>query len=687
MLFSRSIVPRAAVNVFLCALLLSGLGVARADDNPQDNRQPPSGQLVQLSLEQLGNVEVTSASKEPEEVWQTPAAIYVLTSEDIRRSDATSIPEILRLVPGVEVSRIDSDHWAVGVRGFGSQFSRSLLVLMDGRSVYTSLFAGVYWDVQDTLIEDIDRIEVIRGPGGTIWGANAVNGVINIITKNAKETRGFLASAGGGTIDQGTSALRYGGEIGKTFNYRFYGKAFTRGPEFHGDGRRYDDWRMQRGGFRADWDTGKHDSLTLQGDIYSGDDGDRTTVGSFSPPSQLDLRGNDEVSGGNIQGQWRHAFAAGADVQVQAYYDRTVRHAPQYGETRNTFDVDFLNHIPLGHRQDLLWGLGTRVSPSDYIEVVPTLDFLPHHQTDSIYSGFVKDEIQIIQRKLSLTVGTKIEHNDYTGFEVQPTARLLWTPRSRQTFWAAFTRAVRTPSRLDVALNLQDFVGHLPPPAPQFPIYLQVAGDPNFSVERLLGYELGYRSLITSRFYVDLSVFYNDYANLEAFGTPSLSVKTSPIVYLLFTEPYTNGIKGTTDGFEVAPDWKPTRWLQWKGSYSYWQPHLKNQLGNSDASTLLQDQGSSPRHLVSVQSLFNMPRRTELDLTYRYVSALPAQKVTGYNTADVRFGWHFRGNFELSLVGQNLLQPRHAEFGSSPEPIVMIERSAFAKITWTRESN
>jgi iron complex outermembrane receptor protein len=671
----------------LGVLLLSGLAAARGVDDSQENNQPASGELVQLNLEQLGNVEVTTVSKEPEEVWQTPAAIYVLTSEDIRRSGATTIPELLRLVPGVEVARIDSDHWAVGVRGFGSQFSRSLLVLMDGRSVYTSLFAGVYWDVQDTVIEDIDRIEVIRGPGGTIWGANAVNGVINIITKNAKETHGFLASAGGGTIDQGTSALRYGGGIGKTFSYRFYGKAFTRGPEFHGDGKRYDDWRMQRGGFRMDWDVKSHNTLTLQGDMYSGDDGDRISIGSFSPPSQMDLTGNDEVSGGNILGRWRYAFAGGSDIQVQAYYDRTVRYAPHYGETRNTFDVDFLNHIELGHRQDLLWGLGTRVSPSDFIETVPTLDFEPHHQTDSIYSGFVQDQVQIIQRKLSLTVGTKIEHNDYTGFEVLPSARLLWNPRPRQTFWASFTRAVRTPSRLDAALDVQEFLGHLAPPAPQFPVYLQVAGNPGFMVERLQGYELGYRSLITSRFYVDLSLFYNDYTNLASFGTPSIALKTSPITYLLFTAPYGNGIKGTTDGFEVAPDWKPTRWLQWKGSYSYWQPHLKNQPGNTDASTLSQDQGSSPRHLVSVQPQFNLPKKTEFDLTYRYVSALPAQKVAGYSTADVRFGWHIRGDFELSLVGQNLLQPRHAEFGSSPEPMVMIERSAFAKITWTREHN
>src|SRR5260221_4653698 len=264
----------------------------------QNNQNPPED-LKHLSLEQLGNVEVTTASKEPEQVWRTPAAIYVITQEDIRRSCATSIPEILRLAPGLEVARADSDHWAVGVRGFGGQFSKSLLVLIDGRSVYSPLFAGVYWQVEDTLLEDVERIEVIRGPGGTIWGANAVNGVINIITKSTRDTHGTLVSTGGGNLDQGFVNFRYGAGNSKGFNYRVYGKAFTRGPDFHADHKQFDDWRMGQTGFRTDWDVHNRDRLTLQGDVYNGDAGQRVGIASYSPPFMTDVQQNAELSAGN----------------------------------------------------------------------------------------------------------------------------------------------------------------------------------------------------------------------------------------------------------------------------------------------------------------------------------------------------------------------------------------------------
>jgi iron complex outermembrane receptor protein len=668
-----------------CLLLLAFRPVSGWAGDSQAEQGTPNS-LKQLSLEQLGNVQVTTASKEPEELWRTPAAIYVITQEDIRRSGATSIPEIFRLAPGVEVSRTDSDHWAIGVRGFAGQFSRSLLVLIDGRSVYTSLFAGVYWDVQDTLIEDIDRIEIIRGPGGTIWGANAVNGVINIITKNAKDTHGTLISAAGGNVDQGVSGFRYGGGGGKIFDYRVYGKVFTTGPEFHPDGRRFDDWRMQRAGVRMDGNEHNRDTFTLQGDIYSGDTGEKAGVGSFSPPAQINLEQNDEVSGGNLLGRWRREFAGGSDLQVQAYYDRTNRSTLHYGETRDTFDVDFLHHLKVG-RQDLLWGLGTRVSPSNFIQNTPTLDITPHHQTDSTYSGFAQDEIQIIQNKLSLTMGTKLEHNNYSGFEIQPTARLLWTPRPRQTLWAAVTRAVRTPSRLEEGIDLKGFAGFLPGLSP--PVYVEIAGDPKFVSERLVGYEVGYRSLITSRFYMDISAFHNDYDNLSSYGLASMSIETSPITYILLKVPYANGIKGTTDGFEVAPNWKLTHWWQLKGSYSYLHLDVMNKPGLMDTSNANIDiyRGSSPHHQIIAQSQFNLSKVLEFDQTFRYVSALPVQLVKAYVTADARLGWNATKHLEFSFVGQNLLQPHHAEFGGDLGPLVGIERSAYGKVTWKSTAN
>ncbi len=350
-------IKRARRSSLLCSgllltLLFGGLVNTTWGESPQDSQETVD-HLAQISLEDLGNIEVTTTSKEPVKASETPAAIYVITQEDIRRSGATSIPEVLRLAPGIEVARIDSNTWSVGVRGFGSAVSRSVLVLIDGRSVYTPLFAGVWWQVQDTLLEDIERIEVIRGPGGTIWGANAVNGVINIITKNARE-KGFLN-------------FRYGGGNDKGFDYRLYGKAFTRAAEFHPSGRQFDDWHMAQTGFRADWDLRNHDTLTLQGDLYGGDAGQSTGITTYSPPYFSNVEQNAELSGGNLVGRWKRLLGSGSDVQLETYYDRTSRRQASFAETRDTFDVDFTYHLSLPGRQNFLWGLGSRFSSGNAV--------------------------------------------------------------------------------------------------------------------------------------------------------------------------------------------------------------------------------------------------------------------------------------------------------------------------------
>lgn len=630
-----------------------------------------------LSLSQLGNVKVTSVSRQPEEVWRTPAAIFVLTQEEIRRSGATSIPEALRLVPGVEVSRIDSDHWAIGIRGFGSQFSRSLLVLIDGRSVYTPLFAGVYWDVQNVMLKDVQRIEVIRGPGGTIWGSNAVNGVINIITKNARNTHGVLGTAGGGNVDQGTTAVRYGAGNGKGLDYRVYGMGFVRGAEHHQDQIKYDDWRMAQAGFRSDWDSGNGDSLTVQGDIYKGGDGDRVAYASYTPPAQMNVTGTVPLSGGDIQGKWHHRFSDRSDIQLQTYFDHTSRREPQYGEDRNTFDFDFLHHLQLWHHEDFLWGVGARWSRGDFIQKVPTLSFDPMESTFKIYSAFVQDEVPIISNKLWFTAGSKFEHNSYSGWETEPTARLLWTPGVHQTFWAAATRAVRTPSRIDTDIALEGYLLSIQ----QVPVYVQVAGNKNFNSERLTSYEVGYRQLLTPRLYVDVAGFRNAYSGLSSYGPASLAFDTSP-QRIFIGLPFVNGINGFTDGFEIAPDWKPTYWWRLEGSYSYLHINLENRPGIVIASTLASDQGSSPAHEFAIQSFVNLPWNVELDETYRYVGALPAQGAEAYGTADARIGWSPSEHLEFSISGDNLLQPYHVEFTPGSGPAVGIKRSGYGEITF-----
>jgi len=647
--------------------------------NAQQSGQQPVESLKELSLEQLGNVEVTTASKEPEQVWKTPAAIYVLTQEDIRRSGATSIPELLRLVPGVAVARIDSDHWSVSIRGFAGQFSKSLLVLIDGRSVYTPLFAGVYWQVQDTVLEDIERIEVIRGPGGTIWGANAVNGVINIITKHSRDTQGALASATAGTLDQGIGEFRYGGGNDKGFNYRVYGKGFIRGSESHADNANFDHWRSGQLGFRTDWSPTSTDSITIQGDIYKSDDGERVAVSLYSPPSRLVLDGPHDVGGGNLLGRWNRKLDEDSDLQVQAYYDRTSRFSPQLGEIRNTFDIDLLYHVKLKNNQEISLGVGARWSPDTVLQNFDTLDFEPHQETDSIYSWFLQDQIPIVRDKLSLTVGSKFEHNNYSGFEIQPNARLLWTLTNHQTIWAAIARAVRTPSRLDQDLQLTTFLGG------NLPIYLRVLGNKDFKPENLIGSEFGYRTLVAKSLYVDVSAFYNKYDDLYGYGAGTAFVETSPPpVRLILQLPLANALKGTTAGVEIAPEWEPFEWLKLKGSYSFLHLNVNNKSGFADALNTASDNGSSPHHQFELQTLFNLPKKLEIDGTVRYVSALPAQLVEAYTTADIRFGWRPSASWEFSLVGQNLLQPRHVEFGADVDTLVGIKRAGYLNITWRR---
>jgi iron complex outermembrane recepter protein len=680
----RLIAANTLVLLFSFASLVQGSWA----DSPTDQDAPQS--LAQLSLEQLGNVEVTTVSKEPQEVMKTPAAVFVITQEDIQRSGATSIPEALRLAPGVEVAQIDGNHWSVAIRGFAGQFSKSLLVLVDGRSVYTPLFEGVYWDLPYVMLEDVERIEVIRGPGGTIWGSNAVNGVINIITKSANDTHGTLATLGSGTVDQGTGAFRYGGTVGKDFDYRVYGMGGIRGQEEHPDGDGFDHWRMGQMGFRTDWKSGERDTFTVQGDLYRGESGESALIGSFDPPAEIAEQGYGDVSGGNLLARWQHTTGEGSDIQIQTYFDRTNRQDFELGETRDTFDVDFVQHVRIHSDQELTWGLGARVSPSNFIQTSQGVNFLPAKQVDSIYSGFVQYELPIARDKLTLTAGTKLEHNNFSGFDYQPSVRLLWTPTERQSFWAAVTRAVRTPSRLDQDVQFDIFDEYYE----GIPLYFQIEGDPKLKAEQLIAYEAGYRTQINRKVYVDFTAFCNSYDDLQGYGPiglgeapipgPTPAPPGSP-VYLYFSLPYANVIEGHTVGTEIAPDWKITPWWQVRGSYSYLHMSLRDKPGFTDTGNLLSSYtGSSPANVVSFQSFFNLPKHFEIDQTFRYSGALPAQGVGSYSTADLRLGWHVGEGLDFSVVGQNLLQPSHVEFGGDAGPLVGIKRSVYGKITWRR---
>jgi iron complex outermembrane receptor protein len=585
-------------------------------------------------------------------------------------------------VPGVQVSQLDADHWAVGVRGMASAFSKSLLVLIDGRNVYTPLFGGVFWDVQDTLVEDIERIEVIRGPGGTIWGSNAVNGVINIVTRSSRDTIGILATAGGGSVDQGEAGFRFGGARGDRLGYRFYAKGFVRGGEQPAE-RPFDDWNMGRAGFRTDITLREGDTLTVQGDIYKGSAGSIIGVGSFTPPEQRIIEGADRVSGGNLMARWERTSRNGAGYQLQAYYDRTGREAVHYGETRDTFDVDFLHHLPVGSRHDLSWGAGARVSPSDFTPVYRTITFSPEDSTHRTFTAFAQDEVTLVPEALWLTAGAKFEHNNFSGLEVQPSVKLLWHRNERETWWTSLSRAVRTPSRIDTDLRLTAFGTADPVLA-----YLALDGVKEFEAERLIGVEAGYRRLIVPTLYLDVAAFHNNYDNLAGYGPLNVTVETDPLPYLRFGLPYENAVRGTTDGFEIAPEWKPASWWQLNGAYSFLKVDMRARpdhvSDNSNEGNIAVYEGSSPRHEAFVRSSFSLPRGIELDQTYRFASRLEARDIPRYQTADLRLGWKASDQLEVSVTGRDLLQSDHPEFFRDEIPPVGVRRSIFASVIWRR---
>jgi iron complex outermembrane receptor protein len=635
---------------------------------------PPS--VKQLTLEELSQIEVSSVSKGPVVAFRTPAAITVLTQSEIRRSGATNIPDLLRLVPGVIVSQIDSDKWSIGIRGFQDRLAKSVRVMIDGRSVYTPLFAGVYWEVQDTLIEDIDRIEVIRGPGGTIWGANSVNGVINIITKRAQDTRGMLVSAGGGNVEQGFLNWRYGAGTDQ-LSFRIYGKGFTRGPQQHPSGRNYDDWRMGQVGFRVDWNKTERDTITIQGDMYTTKAGQQIQLSSYNPPANPAVEGNGYFSGQNLMATWRRLLKSGGDIQLRTFYDRTDRHDLNYGEIRNTVDVDFIQHKPVGWRNELSWGVGVQTSPSSFMQVIPTVDFRPHRHTYSIASAFLQNEMALVPNRLALTVGSKFEYNSFSAFEFQPAARLSWTPNDRYTVWGAVTRAVRTPSRLEEHLSFSFL-------ANATPLYLRLFGDGQFTPEQMIGYEFGVRTYIRKSGFISVSSFHNRYSDLLSVEPGGIFVETTPApAHLVLPIALRNGIRANGSGIEVSTLFDLRSWWRLQANYSYLGLDARRAAGSLDSSTAVQLEGNNPRHLSMVQSSFNLPHNFQLDLTHRFVSGLSHQAVPAYSTGDARLGRRLGRAIDLSLIGRNLLQPSHVEYVDNPEGGVGIRRSLYLRLTWT----
>jgi iron complex outermembrane recepter protein len=626
--------------IFSCSVLVA-LALLNPFCSRADVKATIADDLTLLPFEELVRVKVTTVSKKPEHLFESASAVYVITGEDIQRSGYTTIAEALRLAPGMQVARLGSHQWAISSRGFAGLYANKLLVLVDGRSVYTPLNSGVHWDTVDTLLEDVDRIEVVRGPGGTLWGANAVNGVVNIITKSAKETQGIYADAGGGTLERAFAGMRYGGKAGDVY-YRVYANYFDRAEfDFSNGSSAQDDWHKAQGGFRLDWEPSIENLFTLQGDIYSG--------------TESGMVVDTDVAGGNLLGRWTHDFSLDAQSKLQVYYDRFVRDNFAVADIQ-TFDVDFQHRFALGERQELIFGGGYRLI-DDYLGSSPAGRHTPKERTVHLPSAFIQDEITIAPDLLRLTLGTKVEHHYFSGWEVQPSARLLWTPHENHTAWASVSRAVRTPSRSehDVRATFATV------PGPTNTIY---ASDMRGRVdsEDVLAYEIGYRIQPLEEISFDLATFYNVYDKFATFepATPFLET-TSSSTNLIIPFEVRNKAHGETYGGELAARWQAADWWRIDASYTYLQIQLH--APNSKEVSAEFAERESPHHQIALRSAMNCPRNTEFDWIIRYVDSIPGFGVSSYVTMDVRLAWKPSPNWELSLVGQNLLDNEHLEFG------------------------
>jgi iron complex outermembrane recepter protein len=609
------------------AALMAGCWGSNAQQKPLD--------LTQLSLEELMNIEVTLGAKKGETILETAASIEVITQEDLRRSGVNSIPEALRMVPGLDVARNDANKWAISSRGFNNIFANKLLVLVDGRSAYSPIFSGVFWEAQDLLLEDLDRIEVIRGPGAALWGANAVNGIINIITRHTRDTRGVFVKQGTGSNEKSALSFRVGGKLGSAAFGRVYAKYFERNPfEYETPDRipghwqeAADGWNVLRGGFRVDGDFFPKTEIAFQGDAYIGDVGQTMTL----PKLNLRLTNySTRIWGGNLLGRVRRIFSDASDMTLQMTFDRIQRNENiVLGGGYHTFDADFQHRFRALSSHEIIWGVGYRIT-GDHIDSTELIAFRPPRRIFSVTSAFIQDEIGLSHNRLRLTVGSKFEHNDLSGFEFQPNVRMLFRIDQKNSAWCAVSRAVRTPSRADQDIRV-NIIG--------------MVGSHDYKAERLYAYEIGSHHQAYDRLMADVTVFYNDFYGLMSFENDTVANKRACRSY----------------GAEFSMKWNPFAWCRLKTGYTFLRMQTRvepdsREIGNSDAN------GESPRHQAFARTSFQLPRSTDVDLMVRYVDALPSLQIRRYTALDLRLSWKPIQEIELAVAGQNLNLRRHMEF-------------------------
>lgn len=678
-----------AFGVFLGALAMP-VFAQTAQQAQQTASQPAQGSpaqaqndLTQTSVEDLLNVEVTSVSKKEQKLSHTAAAVFVITSEDIARSGATNIPDLLRMAPGMDVAQVNQNAWAISARGFNSIFANELLVMIDGRIVYSPTSGGVFWDVINVPLQDIERIEVIRGSGSSVWGTNAVNGIVNIITKKATDTHGGMIAAGGGSEEDAYSTVQYGGAAGSDTDYRVYAKYSNLGAlNLQNGASGGDGSHMDSAGFRIDSTLSAKDTLSIQGSGYQGFEGTPTTfLPSITAPGAANVNALVPVNGGFVQGVWQHVSSERLDSTLQISYDEYYR-GDVLNEVRKTFRADFQQHIGWGARQNFVWGLDFSTSDSD---TTPALTFSlnPPNRNTSIGSAFVQDEIAIVRDKLYFTLGTKLEHDYYNGFDFMPTARILWAPAAHHTLWAAVSRSIRTPALLDAAsrLNLGE-IGQ----SGNLPVVLALFGNPNILNEAEVNLDAGYRAQLGRRLQIDLAAFFDHDTNQETTepGTPFFEANPAP-AHLVMPLMFGNLMSGEAHGLEAFGSWKVTE--RWTLSPGIALEEINMHLGptSQDTGSVAEAEGSSPDVSIQLRSHVVLPHRLAWDTSAYYVSGLTDPVVAPYTRLDTGLTWSWSDNLSFSAFGQNLLKAEHLEFVDSTgsERSTLMKRGAYAKVTFT----
>jgi iron complex outermembrane recepter protein len=643
---------------FVLGLALGAPALAQTEDR--------LAHLTTLSLEELLNIKVVSVAKRSENLSDSPSAIQVITNDQLRRSGASNIPEALRLATNLNIAQQNSHEWIISARGFSAEKGNKLLVLMDGRTLYTPLFAGVFWDRQDYLLEDIDRVEVISGPGGTLWGANAVNGVINLMSKDAADTQGFYGEAAAGDSLETLVGLRYGAALNKSAHYRVYTKYADRDNGQLSNGTTGSDaWSIGQVGFRLDADVG-NDKWTWQGDYYDTE-------------SWLPYQQQSQTTGGNVLGRWTRRYSETSNTSLQIYFDQTELVLPTppfvidgnqfadagvFADKLDTIDLDFQNSLQPFDAHKIVWGLGYRWM-KDEATNSPGQGLLPSNRRQDLFHAFIQDEIELISETLALTLGSKVEHNDYTGTEWEPNLRLSWRLNAENMVWSAVSRAVRTPSRVDREVR-----------QPTPPNLVVLSGNDEFKSESVIAYEIGYRALLSSHMIVSLALFHNEYKDIR-------STSFTPTTVLPFY--FENNLYGESQGLELHLNYQATHWWQWQFGYNYLRNDLRIKAGTFDLNNG-NNETADPKNQLSLRSSMNLGSSTTLDIGYRWIDKLPTDNVEqlvyvpSYSELDVRFAHAINRHLELALVGRNLLHSHHQEYGVPSPTQEEVTRSVFMKL-------